>query len=154
VRLAQDRLKATKFTIARLFNVYGPEETNPHVIPDILQGLKLRGPLRLGNLEPIRDYVYIADVVDALIRLGQYEGDDMIFNVATGDPVSVREVIKSVERILNRQIEVSTDSAKLRKVDRPFLGGNNSLAVRELKWKPAHSLESGLHKLLVAEGLI
>src|SRR5439155_2778218 len=53
-------------SVARLFNVYGPRETNPHVLPEVLDQLKSGGcTLRLGNLWPLRDFVFVEDVADA-----------------------------------------------------------------------------------------
>ena len=50
-----------RFFVARMFNLYGPGETNAHVIPDILNEIA-RGPiLRLGNIDAIRDYLYVDD---------------------------------------------------------------------------------------------
>ena len=117
--MAGRRNRRTKLPVIslRLFNVYGPEETNPHVIPDIMLGLK-SGRLNLGDMEPLRDYVYVGDVVDALIRAGQYQGDGMTFNIGTGSPSSVRDIVSTLERILGRRIEVATDQSKLRSVDR------------------------------------
>ena len=154
VRLAGHRIETTQFQVVRLFNVYGPEETNPHVIPDIIVGLKSGGRLALGDLEPLRDYVYVTDVVDALIRAGQYRGKVATFNIGTGSPASVRDIVASIERILGRHIEVVTDPAKLRKIDRFRLVGDVSRAYKELEWKPAYSLEEGLRQLLAAEGII
>ena len=52
---------------ARLFNVYGPRETNPHILPEILsQVQKGQHTLKLGNIAPKRDYIYVRDVAHAL----------------------------------------------------------------------------------------
>src|SRR5690606_36433472 len=48
--------------IVRLFNVVGPGETNPHLLPEILAQLKAgRSTVRLGNLSPRRDYIHVED---------------------------------------------------------------------------------------------
>ena len=62
--------------VARLFNVYGPRETNPHVLPEILDQLKNgAATVRLGNLWPRRDFVFVEDVADAFIaNLGEEDG--------------------------------------------------------------------------------
>jgi UDP-glucose 4-epimerase len=153
VHLAKIKRPQSTFRIARLFNVYGPEETNTHVLPDIMLGLKSGGALPLGNLEPLRDYVYVADVVDAFIRLGQYRGENVTFNIATGKPASVREILATIERILGRSLQVIRDPAKNRSTDRPSLSGDPSLALQELHWEPQYSLERGLKQLLAAEGI-
>ena len=57
--------------IARLFNVFGPGETNPHLIPTIVRQLQQGPELRLGNLSTKRDYVYVEDVARGLIALAE-----------------------------------------------------------------------------------
>ena len=52
--------------VARLFNVFGPGETNPHLIPTIVRQLQQGPELRLGNLSTKRDYIYVEDVARAL----------------------------------------------------------------------------------------
>lgn len=59
-----------KTIIGRLFNVYGPNETNPHLIPEIIDQLKSgKREVHLGNLEPKRDYIHVEDVVTSIITL-------------------------------------------------------------------------------------
>ena len=154
IRLAKTNIQSTKFQIVRLFNVYGPEETNAHVIPDIILGIKLEGKLRLGNLKPARDYIFVGDVVDALVGLGTYQGSFTTFNVGTGVPTSVQKIVRSMESILGRPLEIISDNGKSRSVDRLSLVADASRAFQELSWQPAYSLQKGLRELLAAEGMI
>ena len=154
VRLAKANIPSTRFQIARLFNVYGPEETNAHVIPDIILGIKSEGKLRLGNLNPSRDYVFVADVVDALISLPAYRGTFTTFNIGTGIPTSVENIVRTIESILGRRLEIASDDTKSRNADRLSLVADAFRASQELNWQPAHSLQRGLRELLVAEGII
>ena len=66
VAFATRRSPALRGLAARFFNIYGPGETNPHLIPDILSGLAAGTSLKLGNLEPLRDYIYVDDIVEAV----------------------------------------------------------------------------------------
>ena len=60
----------TRCVIARLFNVIGERETNPHVVPEIVEQLRQGVTrLRLGNLHTRRDYTDVVDVAEALERL-------------------------------------------------------------------------------------
>lgn len=154
IRLAKANLQSTKFQIVRLFNVYGPEETNAHVIPDIISGMRSRGKLRLGNLKPTRDYVFVSDVVNALINVGEYEGSFTTFNIGTGVATSVETILKTMESILGRRLDVISDDAKARTVDRLSLVADASRAFEELNWQPEYSVDRGLKELLAAEGLM
>ena len=136
---------------ARLFNIFGPGETNPHILPAILEGFRNGGALRLGNLSPRRDYVYVGDVADALVRLSAYEGRETVFNVGTGRGTSVSVLVETLERLSGRRMRVEVDPQKVRKVERESLVADTSLIRRELGWAPAVSLEEGLRRTLVAE---
>ena len=53
---------------ARLFNGYGRRETNPHVIPDILEQLPNGDTIKLGDVEPKRDFIHTSDISRAFKR--------------------------------------------------------------------------------------
>ena len=56
-------------TLVRLFNVYGPRETNPHIIPEIINQLRLSNTLNLGNIDTFRDFIHVVDVAKNFIEL-------------------------------------------------------------------------------------
>jgi UDP-glucose 4-epimerase len=149
--LARHRFPTTRFLATRFFNIYGPGETNPHVLPDIMACLRKGNVLRLGNIEPKRDYVYVTDVADALLRLADYDGSHEVFNVATGESRSVRELILALEKVLGTRITVATDPTKLRKAERQHLNADITLIGKECGWVPKVSLEEGLAETLRME---
>ncbi|MGH7895271.1 MAG: NAD-dependent epimerase/dehydratase family protein [Candidatus Binatia bacterium] len=142
---------ARRIVTARLFNVFGPGETNPHVLPDIMDALRRGGALRLGNLEPRRDYVHARDVADALVRLAAYEGPETVFNVGTGIGTSVRGLVDSLCEVLDRPLRVEQDPARVRPIERMHLVADNGLARRELGWTPRVALREGLRDLALRE---
>ena len=151
--LARRARPDVRFFVARMFNLYGPGETNAHVIPDILNEIA-RGPiLRLGNIDAIRDYLYVDDVADALCRLATYDGPESVFNIGTGRGQSVRDLIGVIERALQIRLTVETDPAKLRPVDRPRLVADASRAERELGWRALTSIEEGVVRTLASREL-
>lgn len=149
--LARQRFPATRFLAARFFNIYGPGETNPHVLPDIMACLRTGRVLRLGNIEPKRDYVYVTDVAEALLRLADYRGACNVFNVATGESRSVRELVAVLEKVLAAPITIETDPAKQRPVERQNLLADVARAREELHWAPRVRLEEGLAQTLSAD---
>jgi UDP-glucose 4-epimerase len=139
---------------ARLFNVYGPGETNPHVLPDILSGLSIGDELRLGNLTARRDYVYVDDVATVLADLVAHPSPPTTVNVGTGSSASVSDLLEEIRTLSGREFTVTEDPAKFRAVDRPNLQADNTLLRTTLPhWSPV-TLRDGLRALLDAEGLL
>jgi UDP-glucose 4-epimerase len=149
--VARGREPGRRILAARLFNVFGSGETNPHVLPDILAQLRDGGPLRLGNLEPRRDYVHARDVAEAFARLATYEGTETVFNVGTGVGTSVRELVETLGEVLGRTLRVEQDAARVRPVERMHLVADGTRARRELGWAPRLDLRAGLRELIVRE---
>lgn len=108
-------------TSVRIFNVYGPGDTNPHVLPDLVAGIHGRGLIGLGNIESRRDFIHVDDVVIFLCRLLATSAPPETLNLGTGVPLSVGEMLATVESLLGRSLEWRLDPARLRSVDRPHL---------------------------------
>jgi UDP-glucose 4-epimerase len=138
---------------ARLFNIYGPGETNPHVLPDICAGLRAGDLLRLGNLTPRRDYIYVDDVARVFADLAAHPDPPAEVNVGTGRTASVEELVALIAELTGRDLNIRQDPAKLRPVDRPNLQANAGLLRRTLPDLELVSLRVGLQRLLFAERL-
>ena len=84
--------------IARLFNVFGPGETNAHFIPSLICQMKAGESVRLGDLSTRRDYVFVDDVADALLRLAGYgrEGGSATVNIGSGRAYAGAEVVEAL----------------------------------------------------------
>ncbi len=113
--------------IVRLFNVVGPGETNPHLLPEIVKQLQ-RGErtLQLGNIKPKRDYIFVGDAAGGFIAAATRPipagtTGVPIVNLGTGKSYSVEEMVERLGRIIGEHIEISVDPARVRKVDRPEL---------------------------------
>jgi UDP-glucose 4-epimerase len=139
----------TTCRIARLFNVIGTRETNPHVIPELVGQLRQGGSVvRLGNLSARRDYTDVVDVAEALTRLVDAATDRQVFNVGSGKGVSVAELVQTCERILGWPIAVEVDSTRLRRKDREELVADAGLLRATTGWLPQRPLQASLTDLL------
>ena len=138
---------------ARLFNIYGPGETNPHLLPDICAALKESDVLNLGNLTPRRDYVYVDDIARVLADLTEHPQPPSTVNVGTGTSTSVEGMVQLIRGLTGRDITVIQDPAKLRPVDRPNLQARTDRLTRLLPDFRPVALADGLRLLLTAEGL-
>ena len=142
------------FIAARLFNVYGPGETNPHVLPDILANLAESDTLLLGNVEPKRDFVYVTDVAEALWSLAASAAPGTEVNVATGREYSVRDLVECIAELTGRSLTIARDPEKFRESERMHLVGDIGKIHRLTGWTPKHTLADGLAELLEHEGLL
>jgi UDP-glucose 4-epimerase len=139
----------THCVVARLFNVIGERETNPHVVPELVRQLRAGAPsVQLGNLQTRRDYTDAVDVAEALVRLLLADPGRTVFNVGSGRGTSVAELVSSCERILGREITVNVDQSRLRKHDRDELIADVKLLRAATGWAPTRSLEETLRRLL------
>ena len=144
---------STRCLIARLFNVYGPRETNLHLIPAILmQVAKGEHSIQLGNVKPKRDYVFVEDVAHALHALSAIpllpQPAVPRVNVATGQARSVLDVLAAIEVVLGRKISHEQDPDRVRASDRPLLCGNVARLQSLTGWQPTPDMTAGLRQTL------
>jgi len=139
-----------KFIILRLFNVYGLNDPNLHVIPLILSQLKKSDRIRAGHLNTFRDYIYINDVIEALVKLlkSRREFDNSIYNIGTGKKYSGRSLIKIISKIIGRKIITYRDRSLIREVDRKILVANIKKFSEVYSWKPEYNIFQGLKELI------
>jgi UDP-glucose 4-epimerase len=140
--------------VARLFNVYGPGETNPHVMPAIFEQLRTSRVLSLGNLTPRRDYIFVADMAEALTALLTAAPAGTTVNVGTGRSTSVEELLCSLEVLLGGEIEVRVDAERVRPSDRPRLQARTEHLRSVLTDFEPVGLEDGLRRTLEVIGLL
>jgi len=155
-KLAGERLVAdfgsrsrARCIFARIFNVVGRRETNPHVVVELVAQLR-RGDrtVRLGNLETRRDYTDVLDVSAALHGLlSAPEGAD-IFNLGSGRSVSVADLVRVCEGILGDPIEVAVEQTRLRAQDRAELVADAGLLRETIGWRAQRPLKDTLAELL------
>ena len=145
--------KSLQSVIVRLFNVVGPGETNPHVLPEIIKQLK--GGVRtlsLGNLQPKRDYIYVSDVADGFIAtvtapFPKTAGEGpIVVNLGSGKSYSVRELVDRLSAIIGDNIEINIDPQRVRKVDRPNLLSDNTRMRKFFAWAARHEIDEALSK--------
>jgi len=135
--------------IARISNPYGVGQSVNRVqgvIPIFIDRLLKNMPIVLLGADSRRDYIYMDDVTDALVRLGEYEGAETVFNIASGESYSLSEIVSKIEIIADRNFEsVSKQEQRDFDVDHSII--DVSVTQKELGWKAKISLEHGIEKL-------
>ncbi len=134
-------------TIARLFNVYGPRQHLDFVIPSIINQALVKDALSLGNLTPTRDFTYVDDVVDALMRLST--SGTGVYNVGSGVEVSIETLVTLIAHILDKQVTTVSSHKQRRpndiEIDRMWADASR---IRALGWYPRIELTEGLRRTI------
>ncbi len=142
------RLHGLDYCVVRPPNLYGPRQRL-----DVSQGAvavfldrALRGkPIQVwGDGSVVRDYVYVEDAAEALLKAAAFEGEQKVFNIGSGVGTSLIELIKQIEELLGRPIPVEYGAA--RPLDVPANVLDASLARRYLGWTPRTPLAEGLRR--------
>jgi GDP-4-dehydro-6-deoxy-D-mannose reductase len=142
----------TDVVIVRPFNHTGPRQSPAFVCSAIAKQFadvkknKAR-KLKLGNLEPRRDFSDVRDVVRAYWLVCSEPREHFVFNISSGGIFSVREVVRMLEEISGVHPEVEVDSSKLRKTDFDLLAGRSERLRKTFGWKPEIPFQKTLEDL-------
>lgn len=132
-------------TILRLFHVYGPFESLKRLVPTAIRAALLEQPIKLTDSDIRRDYVFIGDVVEALIMAAENtNARGEIINIASGRQYSNEDLVNALGRVVKHSIKYDLGMYNRHATDTDFLVANISKARRILEWTPRHDLEAGL----------
>ena len=155
-KLAADRICYTlsfeqeiPVVILRQFNTYGPRETQPYVIPEIMTQLSTSHKIKLGNIKARRDFVHVSDAARAAIMLMKAkQGIGDVFNCGSGNDYSIELLAKTIGDIFDKKIEIVIDENRLRPLDVELLRANYFKLYKLTEWTPKINLEEGLNDLV------
>lgn len=136
--------------IVRPFNCYGPRETQPYIIPEIISQLSKGNIVHLGNVNAKRDFTYVEDTAIAAIRVLESEipnGDAV--NLGSNEAHSVKDLVHLIGKIMGcDNVEIKIDSSRLRPLDVSLLQCDSSKARKFFDWKPQIGIEEGLRRTI------
>jgi nucleoside-diphosphate-sugar epimerase len=129
----------------RLFSVYGPWEEPTRLIPTVIRRAKAGLPLEMVAPDIARDFVFIGDVLRALLhfdRLRRAAGE--VINIGSGAEITLREVVGAVQDLFGHRSQVVWGAMPARQWDTTRWVADRSLAARLLDWEPAVGFREGL----------
>lgn len=138
--------------IARPFNTFGPRQSARAIIPTVItQLLAGEKAIKLGNLHPTRDFLFIKDTVEGFIKVA--ESDKVIgevVNIATQSEISIGDLTKKLIKMINPKVRIVMDQARLRpqKSEVERLMGSNEKIKKLTGWKQKYTLEEGLKETI------
>lgn len=133
--------------ILRPFNIYGAEQSERFLIPHIINQAISSDVIKVMDLSPKRDYVYIDDMVSAIIKTLNMRNGCSIYNVGSGVSYSVREIIDIVQKILGTEKPLSSEDA-IRKNEINDVMSDCQKIKSELNWNATFSLEEGIGRII------
>ena len=134
----------------RPFNTYGPRQSNRAILPTLItQFLSNKKNIKIGNLNPTRDFNYIDDTVDGFLKaLKVSKNFGETINIGSGDEISIKNLIKVIEEIFKKKMKIDYDKKRFRptKSEVPRLCADNLKAKKLLNWKPKYKGKEGFKK--------
>ena len=142
-------LDGLDYTVLRLSNPFG-ERQRSHASQGavaVFLGKVLRGEIIeiWGDGTVVRDYIHISDVVSAMIAAMGYQGSEHVFNIGSGEGVSLNDMISMIEQVTNRKANVRYVAK--RDFDVPISVLAIDRAKKELAWSPHMSFLDGIEQM-------
>jgi nucleoside-diphosphate-sugar epimerase len=134
-------------TILRPFNVFGGGQRAEFLIPTILTQIRNGESIKVKDLAPRRDYIFIDDMVDALLRSIERPDGLRLFNIGAGISHSVGDIIAIAQSVAGTALPViAAGNPRLNEI--PDVRADISRARATLGWRPAIDLADGIARLL------
>ncbi|MGO4441168.1 GDP-L-fucose synthase [Rhizobium sp. RAF56] len=148
-----NRQYGTRYASAMPTNLYGPNDNydlnNSHVLPALIRKAheaKLRGDAELvvwGSGRPMREFLYVDDMADACVFLMERGIDEGMFNVGTGEDVTIRDLAETVMKVVGFEGKIVFDQTKPDGTPRKLLSVDR---LKALGWQAETSLVDGIEK--------
>ncbi len=136
--------------MTRSFNHIGPRQSTRFVIPSFIEQLvniasgKSENKMMVGNIDVIRDFTDVRDVVDAYWRIIKNSKNREVYNVCSGCGVKLRDIIDVAANHLKIKPNIVIDAERVRANDIASVIGDNTKLKRELGWSPRYNLNQTL----------
>jgi GDP-4-dehydro-6-deoxy-D-mannose reductase len=139
--------------IVRPFNHAGPRQSDTYVLGSLAHQVAeveagRRERIEVGNLEVVRDFTDVRDIVRAYRLLADRGVAGEVYNLGTGRDVSLMRALEILRSLAHRPVTVWQDPARLRPVDQPRLLADASKLCQATGWEPRYSIEQTLADML------
>lgn len=136
-----------KVTIARPFNIFGKNQKSMFLIPFIIKQILNDNTIKVKDLYPKRDYIYLDDLINGLVKTIDNKKQFSIYNFGSGKELSVHEIIDIAQKIAGTNKEVISEKEE-RQNEIMNVVADISKAKRELGWEPKFSFEDGIKEII------
>ena len=135
--------------IIRPFNSFGPNITQPYIIPEIIRQIEKSDVIKLGNLNAKRDLTYVTDTARGIILSLVKEGViGEVINIGSQRSHSIKDLVDLIAEIMGKKVSIEVDPSRFRPYDVDTLVCDYERATKLLGWKPEISVREGLEKTI------
>ncbi len=136
----------TEIIILRPFNVFGSGQNKIFLVPSIVDQVLNAEIITVKDLVPKRDFIYLEDISNAIIKTLSCKKQFGIYNIGSGHSISVKDIIDEIQAVFRTNKEIISQK-ELRKGEISDVVADISRAKAELDWKPEFSFREGLEKM-------
>jgi nucleoside-diphosphate-sugar epimerase len=146
---AFSRVNNKNYTILRLFNFFGRNMPDGFFISQLIYSLRQNIPFNMTGGEQVRDYLFIDDVVSALI-LGATNKKSLneVFNVCSGVGITMKEIVGEFKNRFNNELDVNLGALPYRENEVWNMVGDNKKIKKMLGFEPMYSFSQAIELLL------
>lgn len=140
--------------MTRSFNHIGPRQSTKFVIPSFIEQLvniasgKSENKMLVGNIDVVRDFTDVRDVVDAYYRIITKAPNRSVYNVCSGRGVKLRDIIDTTANRLGIKPNIVIDPSRVRANEIPSVIGDNTKLKTELGWEPKYTLNQTIADII------
>jgi NAD dependent epimerase/dehydratase len=131
----------------RPFNTFGPRQSARAIIPTIITQVFMQPEIKLGSLEPIRDFNFVKDLAEAFIKVTESEAAiGETINIGSGVGVSIGDLATRILKLMQCDKQIMVDQVRIRPSQSEVytLVCDSRKALELTGWRTSHSLEEGL----------
>lgn len=132
-----------KVTIARPFNIFGKNQKDIFLIPLIIKQVLHDDVIKVKDLHPKRDYIYLDDLINGLVKTIYIKKPFSIYNFGSGSELSVKEIIDIAQKIAGTKKKIISEKQE-RQNEIMNVIADISKAKHDLGWEPKFSFENGI----------
>jgi nucleoside-diphosphate-sugar epimerase len=138
-------------TILKLFNIYGDGQSDRFIIKNLIKSVLNGDELQVRDLQARRDYLWIDDFVDAVIRVVvEQESGFSVYNIGSGVSYSAKDIIDFISLFVN-DVRYTSDISPSSKLLIQDCICDNRLFSKKFNWSPKVSLKDGIQKIIYKE---
>lgn len=145
-----NELHGIKVNIMRISNPYGPAQKpfrGQGVISTFLASAFMDKTVEIwGDGESIRDYIYIEDLSEAFLKVMEYNGEEKVFNIGSGQGLSVNDILASIQELTNKEMNIDYIPGKVTDVKTNILECKKANDI--LGWHIDTPFKEGLIKMI------
>ncbi len=152
-RIAESFYRSFEVPVVTLrpFNTFGPRQSARAVIPTIITQALTRDEVKLGSLDPSRDFTFVADTVEGFLRVASADnvlGEEI--NLGNDNTIRIGDLAEKIFGILGKTLKLTADPQRVRpgKSEVMKLWASNQKAKELIGWEPRVSLEEGLRRTI------